>query len=184
MTEQTTARRAVDRDILNLAVPALGALVAEPLFLLADTAMVGHLGAIPLAGLGIASAVLQTIIGLMVFLAYSTTPAVARAVGDGQFAKALAAGRDGVWLLLLLGIGLAATNPRRASNWNLLFALLAFGIYFNLINLSQAWIASGRMHFGPMMLLLHGGGLALALALIWWRDNGASLLTGHRKATA
>ena len=86
--------------------------------------------------------------------------------------------------LLLLGIGLAATNPRRASNWNLLFALLAFVVYFNLINLSQAWIAGGRMGFGTMMLLLHGSGLALALGLIWWRDHGASLLAGSRRTAA
>ncbi|HYE70969.1 MAG TPA: LPS export ABC transporter permease LptF [Aquabacterium sp.] len=86
--------------------------------------------------------------------------------------------------LLLLGIGLAATNPRRASNWNLLFALLAFVVYFNLINLSQAWIAGGRMNFGPMMLLLHGGGLVMALGLIWWRDHGASMLAGSRRAVA
>ena len=96
------------RDILRLAVPAFGALIAEPLFLLADSAIVGHLGVAQLAGVGLASAVLHTAVGLMVFLAYSTTPAVARAVGDGQFAKALAAGRDGVWLALLLGIVLAA----------------------------------------------------------------------------
>ncbi|MBZ4217862.1 MATE family efflux transporter, partial [Klebsiella aerogenes] len=60
-------RRPVDREILRLAVPAVGALIAEPPFLLADSAMVGHLGTTPLAGLGLASAVLQTIIGLMVF---------------------------------------------------------------------------------------------------------------------
>ena len=50
--------------------------------------------------------------------------------------------------LLLLGIGLAATNPRRASNWGLLFALLTFVIFYNLINLSQAWVASGRVSMG------------------------------------
>ena len=98
------------RDILRLAVPAFGALIAEPLFLLADSAIVGHLGVAQLAGVGLASAVLHTAVGLMVFLAYSTTPAVARAVGDGQFAKALAAGRDGVWLALLLGIVLAVAG--------------------------------------------------------------------------
>jgi putative MATE family efflux protein len=98
------------RDILRLAVPAFGALIAEPLFLLADSAIVGHLGVAQLAGVGLASAVLHTAVGLMVFLAYSTTPAVARAVGDGQFARALAAGRDGVWLALLLGIVLAAAG--------------------------------------------------------------------------
>ncbi|MGY2744554.1 MATE family efflux transporter [Arthrobacter sp. UYCu723] len=95
------------REILRLAVPAFGALIAEPLFLLADSAIVGHLGVAQLAGVGLASAVLHTAVGLMVFLAYSTTPAVARAIGNGQLPKALAAGRDGVWLALLLGSILA-----------------------------------------------------------------------------
>ena len=63
-----------------------------------------------LAGVGLASAVLHTAVGLMVFLAYSTTPAVARAIGDGQLGKALAAGRDGVWLALLLGVVLAVAG--------------------------------------------------------------------------
>ncbi|WP_285114674.1 MATE family efflux transporter [Leifsonia sp. fls2-241-R2A-40a] len=101
-------RRPVDREILRLAVPALGALVAEPIFLLADSAMVGHLGVAPLAGLGIASAVLQTIVGLMVFLAYSTTPAVARRLGAGDERGAVSAGVDGCWLALVLGVVLAA----------------------------------------------------------------------------
>lgn len=105
MTSSTL--RPVDRDILRLAVPALGALVAEPVFLLADSAMVGHLGVAPLAGLGIASAVLQTIVGLMVFLAYSTTPAVARRLGAGDLRGAVASGVDGCWLALGLGIVLA-----------------------------------------------------------------------------
>lgn len=98
------------REILRLAVPAFGALIAEPLFLLADAAIVGHLGVAQLAGVGLASAVLHTAVGLMVFLAYSTTPAVARAVGDGQWGKALAAGRDGIWLALMLGTVLAAAG--------------------------------------------------------------------------
>ncbi len=75
--------------------------------------------------------------------------------------------------LLLLGIGLAATNPRRASNWNLLFALLAFVIYYNLVNLSEAWVASGRFGMGPALLVLHGGAFAVAFGLLWWRDHAA-----------
>lgn len=98
------------REILRLAVPAFGALIAEPLFLLVDSAIVGHLGVAELAGVGLASAVLHTAVGLMVFLAYSTTPAVARAIGQGQLAQALAAGRDGVWLALVLGLVLAAAG--------------------------------------------------------------------------
>ena len=102
-----------------------------------------------------------------------------------RFGLMLAAGN-----LLLLGIGLSATNPRRASNWNLLFALLSFFLYFNLINLSQAWINSERWRMGPLMLLLHGGAFLLALALIWWRDHGtglrlmASSRNGSGKASA
>ena len=101
------ARRPIDREILRLAVPALGALVAEPLFLLADSAMVGHLGETPLAGLAIASAILQTAIGLMVFLAYTTTPAVARRVGAGNVRGAISVGIDGIWLALGLGVVIA-----------------------------------------------------------------------------
>jgi putative MATE family efflux protein len=102
--------RGVDREILRLAVPALGALVAEPLFLLADSAMVGHLGLVPLAGLGIASVVLQTIIGLLVFLAYATTPAVARRLGAGDERGGVSVGIDGMWLALGLGAVLAAAG--------------------------------------------------------------------------
>lgn len=99
--------RTLNREILRLAVPALGALLAEPMFLIVDSALVGHLGVVPLAGLGIASAVLQTIVGLMVFLAYSTTPAVARRFGAGEHTGAVRAGIDGLWLALGLGVVLA-----------------------------------------------------------------------------
>jgi len=95
------------REILRLAVPAFGALIAEPLFLLADSAIIGHLGVAELAGAGLATTVLHTAVGLMVFLAYSTTPAVARLVGAGHPEKALAAGRDGLWLAGVLGVILA-----------------------------------------------------------------------------
>ena len=100
----------LNRDILRLAVPALGALIAEPLFLIVDSALVGHLGVEPLAGLGIASAVLQTIVGLMVFLAYSTTPAVARRFGAGDPSRAVSVGIDGMWLALGLGAVLAVVG--------------------------------------------------------------------------
>ena len=98
------ASRGLGRTILALAVPALGALIAEPLFLLADMAIVGHLGINELAGAGLGTTVLQTAVGLMVFLAYSTTPAVARAIGAGDLGRAMAAGRDGIWLALGLGV--------------------------------------------------------------------------------
>ncbi len=95
--------RAHDREILRLAVPAFLALVAEPLFLLADSAIVGHLGTPQLAALGIASAVLGTLVSLCIFLAYGTTASVARQLGAGNTRGALAQGIDGLWLATLLG---------------------------------------------------------------------------------
>ncbi|NUS50014.1 MAG: MATE family efflux transporter, partial [Nocardioidaceae bacterium] len=92
-----------DREILRLAVPAFLALVAEPLFLLADAAIVGHLGTPELAGLGIAGAVVQTVVGLCVFLAYGTTASVARRLGAGDLRGALVHGVDGVWLAVAVG---------------------------------------------------------------------------------
>jgi len=103
----TTSQRPLSRQILSLAVPAFGALIAEPLFLLADTAMIGRLGAAELAGVGLAAAIVQTATGVLIFLAYSTTPAVARFLGAGQLHNALARGRDGIWLGLGLGAVLA-----------------------------------------------------------------------------
>ncbi|MFF5968380.1 MATE family efflux transporter [Streptomyces collinus] len=103
-----TGRRQHDREIVALAVPAFGALVAEPLFLMADTAIVGHLGTAQLAGLGIASALLMTAVSVFVFLAYATTAAVARRVGAGDLQAAIRQGMDGIWLALLLGAAVVA----------------------------------------------------------------------------
>lgn len=86
--------------------------------------------------------------------------------------------------LILLGIGTSATNPRRASNWNLMFALLAFVIYYQSLNLSQAWVASGRVSMWSMLVALHGGAFAVATALIWWRDHAAVLVLWPRRAGA
>lgn len=106
------ARRRHDREIVALAVPAFGALVAEPLFVMADSAIVGHLGTAQLAGLGVASALLTTAVSVFVFLAYATTAAVARRVGAGDLRAAIRQGMDGIWLALLLGaVVIAAVLP-------------------------------------------------------------------------
>ncbi|WP_427384191.1 MATE family efflux transporter [Janibacter sp. G56] len=104
------------REILRLAVPAFLTLIAEPLFLLADSAIIGHLGTTSLAGLGVASAVLLTAAGIFVFLAYGTTAVVSRQVGAGSAKGAVEAGVDGTWLAIGLGaaVGLitaAAAGP-------------------------------------------------------------------------
>lgn len=90
--------------MLRLAVPAFLALVAEPLFLLTDSAIVGHLGTAQLAGLGVASAALLTAANVFVFLAYGTTSVVARQLGAGNRPGAIAGGVDGTWLAVGLGV--------------------------------------------------------------------------------
>jgi putative MATE family efflux protein len=95
---------AEDVQLLRLAVPALGSLVAEPLFLLADSAIVGHLGTPQLAGLAAASALLATLTYLCVFLAYGTTAAVGRRIGAGDLPGAVRQGVDGMWLGVILGV--------------------------------------------------------------------------------
>lgn len=102
--DRSTPAPSVDRrEIIGLAVPAFLALVAEPLYLLADSAIVGHLGTVPLAGLGVAASVLLTASGLFIFLAYATTSQVARHLGAGQRAAAISVGLDGLWLSLVIG---------------------------------------------------------------------------------
>ena len=78
--------------------------------------------------------------------------------------------------LAVLGIGLSSSNPRRASNWNLLFALLSFVVYYNFINLSQAWVAGGKLTMGTALLYVHGSACAIALALLFWREFRIKLI--------
>ncbi len=76
--------RRFDREIFALALPALGALAAEPSYVLVDTAIVGHLGTPQLAALAIAATLLSTAITLFNFLTYGTTARVARLHGGGR----------------------------------------------------------------------------------------------------
>ena len=101
---QVFRRSPHDREIVRLAVPALGALAAEPLYLLADTAIVGHIGTNPLAGLAVSGTVLTAAFSVFNFLAYSTTASVARQVGAGNRRAAAEFGIDGCWLAVGLGV--------------------------------------------------------------------------------
>jgi putative MATE family efflux protein len=96
-----------DREIVALALPALGALAAEPLYLLADTAIVGHLGTPQLAALALAATALGAVTTVFNFLVYGTTAAVARTHGAGEEARAHELGAQAVWLGLALGCVLA-----------------------------------------------------------------------------
>ena len=178
------------KRILALAIPSLGALIAEPLFLLTDTAMVGHLGASALASLGLASTILTTIIGLLIFLAYATTPIVARRLGAGNRPGALSAGLDGLWLALGLGtvlgalgysvtpqvvswfgadpdVSLGAVSYLSISWWGLpgmLLVIAATGLMRGLQDTrTPLWIAVGGFsaNAGLNALLIYGLGLGL-----------------------
>ena len=92
------------RMILSLALPSLGALIAEPLFTVIDSTMVGHLGTPQLAGLGVASTVLNTAVGLFIFLAYSTTSLAGRHLGAGRRDLAVRSGVEAMWLAGGLGL--------------------------------------------------------------------------------
>jgi len=108
MSRSGSAEPGLNAQILRLAVPALGALLAEPVFLLVDAAIVGHLGVAQLAGVGSASVILGTVVGLSVFLAYGTTAAVARALGAGRTEDALTFGIAGLYLAVIIGMAVLA----------------------------------------------------------------------------
>lgn len=94
--------RGITAQILRLAVPAFGALIAQPLLVLVDTAMLGHLGVAELAGATVATTLITTAVGLMVFLAYSATSKIARLYGAGKPREALQAGLDAAVLAALI----------------------------------------------------------------------------------
>jgi len=95
-----------DREILRLAVPALGALAAEPLYVLADTAIVGHLGRPQIAALGLAGTVLSGAFTIFNFLTYGTTAVVARASGAGEHERAARIAAQALWVSLAIGTAL------------------------------------------------------------------------------
>lgn len=83
--------------------------------------------------------------------------------------------------MALLGLGLAATNPRRANSWNLLFALLSFVVYFNLLSLSQSWVGTGKMSLAAGLAQVHGSVFLLAMAVLWLREQGNRLCLPWRR---
>lgn len=100
--------RPVDHEIWRLALPAFGALVAEPLYILADTAVVGRIGTQELGGLALASQVLLIFVAVFIFLAYGTTAAVSRLLGAGQHVEAARTAVQSLWLATAMGIVFAA----------------------------------------------------------------------------
>src|SRR6476469_4663602 len=104
-----------DREIFRLAVPALGALAAEPLYVLADTAIVGHLGRPQLAALGLAGVVLSGAFTIFNFLTYGTTAVVARASGAGEHERAAGLAVQALWVSLGIGVALVVVLEAAAG---------------------------------------------------------------------
>jgi putative MATE family efflux protein len=151
-------RRALDGEILRLAVPAFLALVAEPVFLLSDAAIVGHLGTPQLAALGIAGAVVQTAVGLCVFLAYGTTASVARRIGAGDLRGGLQQGIDGMWLALVIGLGTTAVGIALSDR-----LVAAFSTDPEVAGPATTYLRLALLGVSPLLLILAGTGVLRGL---------------------
>jgi putative MATE family efflux protein len=178
-----------DREILRLALPALGALAAEPLYLLADTAIVGHLGTRQLAALALAAALLSAVVSLCNFLAYATTAHVARLHGAGREANAGELAAQALWLSLAIGLALAAICAAAAAPLMTLLGgsghvadlaarylrLSALGLPCALIALAgQGWLRGmSRLH-EPLVILVvaNAVNVVLEIVLVYGLDLG------------
>jgi putative MATE family efflux protein len=164
-----------------LAVPALGTLVAEPLYVLVDTAIVGRLGTDELAGLALATTVLLAVHTLTIFLTYGTTGVVARLIGAGRERDAARQSVQGLWLAAILGAGfvvaLLVSGPTllRALGGSGVplvagrryLAISLVGLPFLLLSLAGAGAFTGRQDTRtPLLVAVAGAVMNLVIELI------------------
>lgn len=163
-----------DREIARLALPALGTLVAEPLYVLADTAIVGRLGTDELAGLALASTVLLSVHALMIFLAYGTTATVSRLIGAGDERAAATVSVQGLWLAAISGVVIAALvvpggepllrllgGDGAALDQGLIYLRVSLaGIPFLLLTLAGAGASTGRQDTRTPLRIAVAGAVA------------------------
>jgi putative MATE family efflux protein len=183
------SRSRYDREIVRLAAPALGALAAEPLYLLVDTAIVGHLGTPQLGALALASTVLSSLVSLCIFLTYGTTARVARLHGAGAQAEADALAAQALWLAAGLGLVLAATVAAAASPLVALIGgdghvadlaarylrIAALGVPMALIALAgQGWLRGVSDLRTPLVVVVAANvaNVVLELVLVYGLDLG------------
>ena len=172
----------IDRRILGLAVPALGSLAVEPVYILVDTAIVGQLGTDQLAGLAIAATVLSFVFAGANFLTYGTTERVARRLGAGDDAAAANVGVQAMWLSLMFGIPaapllfLGARPISRAfgatgevlEHAETYLSLSAIGVPFFLVTLAAQGVMRGASNYTTPLWVLLGANLAnLAIELVF-----------------
>lgn len=159
---KNTAEPSLNRRILALAVPAFGALIAEPIFVLTDSALIGQLGKAELAGMSIAATLVTTVVGLMNFLAYSVTPTVARAFGEKNLRRAWQIGVDGVWVafglgMLLMIAGYAFADP----------LLRGLGATDETMSYALDYLHHSLWGIPPMMIILAQVGTLVNIVLNW-----------------
>jgi len=174
-------RSAYDREIFRLAVPALGALAAEPLYVLVDTAIVGHLGRSQLAALGAAATVLA-VLGMFNFLQYATTAQVARATGAREDVVARQLGAQAFWLSLAIGLALAGAlavlapqvvslvgvEGRTADYAATYLRIVALGVPSFFLALSGQGFLRGRAELtAPLVVIVLGNVLNVALEVLF-----------------
>ncbi len=166
------------RRVLALAVPALGVLAAEPLYLLVDTAVVGRLGAVALAALAVGGVVAVQVSSQLTFLSYGTTARTARLYGSGRRAAAVAEGAQASWLALGIGgvvlvAGQLAAGPvvrllagpgpvaDAALGW---LRIALFGAPFVLVTLAgNGWMRGVQDTARPLRYILAGNGISALL---------------------
>ena len=163
-----------DAEIARLAVPALGTLVAEPLYVLADTAIVGRLGTPQLAGLALATTVLLSVHGLMIFLAYGTTAAVSRLLGVDDEPEAARVSIQNLWLALALGTVFAVVvwslarpllevlggSGRTLDEGLIYLRISCFGLPALLLTLAGAGTFHGRQNTRTPLVIAVGSAVA------------------------
>lgn len=189
------AERVPLKRLLGLAVPALGVLAAEPLYVLVDTAVVGHLGAVPLAGLALGGTLFTLVSSQLTFLSYGTTARTARLHGAGRRSDAVAEGVQATWLAIAVGIalslvaqvvampvanGLAGHGPiaDAAGSW---MRISLLGAPMVLITMAgNGWMRGVQDTRRPLAYVLAGNGVSAALCpvLVYacgWGLEGSAL---------
>ena len=139
-------------------MPAFGALIAEPLFLLADSAIVGRLGTAPLGSLGVAAQALTALVNVSIFLAYGTTAAVARQLGAGNHRAAIRQGIDGLWLAAAIGVAVLAVGLPLAGP-----IVTAFGASPAVTSGAQTYLRISLLGAPGMLAVLAGTGILRGL---------------------
>jgi putative MATE family efflux protein len=185
----TLGERVPARRIFGLAVPALGVLAAEPLYVLVDTAVVGHLGAVPLAGLALGGVLLTQVSSQLTFLSYGTTSRTARLHGAGRRADAVREGVQATWLAVVVGLAVLVVGQllavpivralsgddqitEAAVSW---LRIALFGAPLILITMAgNGWMRGVQDTVRPLRYVLAGNGISAVLCptLVYAADWG------------